>query len=147
MKNLTLIFLLFTATVQAQPVENLLLTTYSGNGKTTDTAYSPTIVLKYGIKFEDITSVELADSVGLVVIKTEYDALIAPLIDADTTCFVLSRDSALNNRGRFIAFLAKKKNGKRLSDVIGQKPSVDFNDIIAELRKIDREKKPKLKNK
>jgi hypothetical protein len=141
MKILILTALLFSSAM-AQRVERLVLTTYSGNGITPETAFAPTVMSKYGLDYEDITSVERADSVNLVIVRAEFDASMLATLNADTSCIILDRNSTNNNRGAFNTFLARKKNGIRLRDAIAGKPAVNVDDIILELRRIDREKKP-----
>lgn len=137
------ILILAVSDLLSQPIKTIVLATYSGDGKTVETAFIPTVVAKYNIKFEDITSVSNTDSVGFTVIETEYDASLAPAISSDTTCFILNRNPAANNRGQLNAFLARKKNGKHISDEIAKKANVDFRDIVTVLQKIGQVKKPK----
>lgn len=138
-----IVVLLLISTASAQKVENLILTMYTGDGLTPETAFRPMITTRHTISFEDITSVEFADSVGMVVIRAEYDNAIAAAVAADTTGIVLSRNPAQNNRVQFNNFLLRKKNGIRLRDAIVGRPNVNVDDIILELKRIDREKRPR----
>lgn len=140
MKTLTLVLLFATASF-SQNVENILLSVYTGDGRLPETAFRPLIADKFSMSYTDITSVEKPDSVGLVLIQASYAAGSAPAIAADTTCIIIFRNPALNNRVQFSAFLARKKNGRALADAIAQKPNVNVDDIIAELRRIDRSKR------
>lgn len=143
--KILLLVSLFAGQIFAQDVEALILTIYTGDGSSTENAFRPLISDRFSMGWTDITSVERPDSVGLVVISATYEQADDAQIKADTTGLVLSRNPAQNNRGSFNSFLARKKNGIRLRDAIAGRPNVDVDDIILELKKIDREKKPRLK--
>lgn len=135
--KITILILALASQLIAQ-VETTLLTVYVGNGSSPENAFRPLIADKISMGWTDLTSVELPDSVGLIVIQATYDQSVDALVRADTSAFVLTQRNDMN---LLSAFLLRKKNGVRLSNTLRLKPNATIADVIAELKTIDREKK------
>ena len=144
MKALFFILALVCQGLAQTEIENSILTIYTGTGRSPEDAFRPLLADRFpGMGWTDLTSVEGADSVGLLVISATYIPALDAQIKADTSAFVLSKDPAQNNFGQLVAFLARKKNGTRLTNGLRGKPSISIGDIVSELKTIDREKKRK----